>query len=109
MIPIRQQTITIKQSASFSYAGTIQNLGPGAWTATSSIRTQDGELVEDLSVTMQESGTAGDWLIYLSATPEQSALWPLGQLQCDIRLEKDGMVIISPVFNVLVQVTETLQ
>ena len=109
MTPARPQTAEVKQSETFSLAGTIANLGSDPWTGKASVRNQEGTWIQDLSITLT-APTAPDtlWIVVITANPESTAEWPIGIILCDIRLTYLTTVIISPTFNILVKPAQTL-
>lgn len=64
----------------------------------SQIRSNNGTLVKELTVTKQVS--TGVFL--LSATATESALWPTAALKCDVQFSQDGVVRSTQTFDVIV-------
>lgn len=92
----------------FSWAGFATLPSSDPWKATSEIRDQKGNLIQELTVTL-EAPTAPDtqWPILLWASATNTAVWPLGPLVCDIRFVYSINVIHSAKFivNVTDQIT----
>lgn len=69
-------------------------------TIDSQIRNQNGNLVQDLLVTkLDQTQFRGQASIYVE-TPQQTKLWPLGLLLCDIKLSVGNQVILSETFQI---------
>lgn len=98
-----------KRGATFSLAG-YASLPDGVWEATSELKDQKGNLIQELAVTLQ-SPTAPDtkWPILLYADATETVDWPLGPLNCDIRFVYVNNVIYSPTFvvNVVLEITDS--
>lgn len=92
----------------FSWAGFATLPSDDPWEATSEIRDQKGDLIQELQVTL-EAPVAPEtkWPILLWASAEDTAEWPLGALTCDIRFVYSINVIHSAKFviNVTNQIT----
>lgn len=88
------QTKTHTRGGTFSLTGTA-TLPAGTWTATASLRNQRGVLVEDLAVELTApQAPETDWTIVLEATAAATELWPVGQLQGDVRFQDDSGVVV---------------
>lgn len=101
-------SIFFTQGDTFSLGG-FANLPAGdTWGATAELRDNSGNLVQELTVTLQ-APTPPDtsWPLLLQATAAQTDIWPLGPLTCDIRFQYQTTVIHSAKFivNVTNQIT----
>jgi len=95
-------TIYIKQGATFSQAG-YATLPDGDWIATSEIRDNAGTLVTELDVTLQPPVAPNTkWPLLLFKSAEETELWPIGTLYCDIRFDYSGNILYIPTFIVQV-------
>lgn len=74
----------------------------------STIRNDAYEIIENLTIeSLPDDGTYSYWKI--TATPEQTALWPDGIFTCDIKHEgTDGEIISSDDFTVPVVRAQTI-
>ena len=94
--------IELKLGSSLSLSGSVK-LPAGTWTLTSSIARPNGVLLASLTtliVEIEEPENATHTFT-ISALPETTILWPIGNLQCDMRFEDSlGTVIHSPTFTV---------
>lgn len=69
-------------------------------TINSQIRNQNGQLVQELLVSkLDQTQFRGQASIYVE-TPQQTKLWPLGLLLCDIKLSVGNQVILSETFQI---------
>jgi len=101
-------SVFVKRGATFSLAGFV-TLPDGVWTATSELKSNNGDLIAELEVTLEKQplpDTRWGILLYTDATV--TADWPLGPLSCDIRFQYSNNVIYSPTFvvNVVKEVTD---
>lgn len=94
------QSFPIKTGATLALAGTV-SLPAGAWTATSEVKDQSGNLVSTLNVTLTApTAPSTIWVIQISQTAENTLTWPLGPLNCDIRyVDSSDNVIYTPTFQ----------
>jgi hypothetical protein len=103
-------TTDFKRGQDFAYAGQIVNSGSvmdfTGWSIASQLRTAlTGALVQDLSAEFVDAATG---LVLLSASAQQSNVWPLELLVMDIRLQSPaGQVVLSntETINVVERVT----
>lgn len=75
------------------------------WTISSQIRDMGDTIVQNLTATVTD---AVNGRLTLSATPSQTALWPVGQMFCDIEFtDGSGIVTSTETFtiNVLLDIT----
>jgi hypothetical protein len=85
----------------FSWAGFATLPSDDPWEATSELRDQQGNLVQELTVTLQAPTTPETtWPILLWASAADTTDWPLGPLNCDIRFVYSINVIHSARFVV---------
>lgn len=98
----------IKQGATLSLGGYV-NLPTGLWSIASDVRDGNGVLIQALTATITDPVIPSDqFSVLLTATPEQTAIWPLGTLYCDVRFTQDsGLELISPTFNIVVLEAQT--
>lgn len=105
-------TIEIKAGESYSQHGALADAAGDpidltGYTATSQVRTVDGDLVGALTVTI-DTGSGGTMEIAASAT--ETATWAPGSYVADIRFAAPGGAVVpSPTFGVrvLARITET--
>jgi len=75
------------------------------WTISSQIRDMGDTIVQSLTVTVTD---AVNGRLKLSATPAQTALWPIGKMSCDIEFtDGSGIVTSTETFtiNVILDIT----
>lgn len=91
---MKNQFSPIKQGDTFSYGGTCR-LPAGNWTATCELRSTEGAdtLLGTIAVTL---GTvvAGSAPITLYAPAVDTATWPVGRHQTDIRYVDDAGAVV---------------
>jgi hypothetical protein len=82
-----------KAGSTFSYAGTCR-LPVGTWLATCELRSTQGdaELIGAIEVTLG-AAVNGVAPIALNADATDTANWPVGQHQLDIRYEDNGGIV----------------
>ena len=102
-------SVFVKRGATFSLAGFV-TLPDGVWVATSELKSNNGDLIAELEVTLEHQplpDTRWGILLYTDATV--TAEWPLGPLSCDIRFQYSNSVIYSPTFvvNVVKEITDS--
>ena len=93
-----------KAGATFSLTGTCL-LPAGTWSATCEARHPITEaLVQTFAVTLTPLGVPtaeASHAILIQATADQSAAWPRGPLECDVRYAgADGIVLATSSFMV---------
>ena len=96
-------TIQHKRGDTFSYAGTVP-LPTASWTGAAQIRRND-TLVDDLVVTVTApQAPATEYGVLLEATDEQTELWPIATLLCDVQFTDPAtdFVISTVTFQVKV-------
>jgi len=101
-------SIFLKRGSTFSLGGYV-TIPSGEWTATSEIKDNKGNLIQELMVTLESPVNPNiKWAILLYADAADTALWPLGPLSCDIRFESGSNVIYSPTFivNMVLEITD---
>lgn len=83
-----------KAGGTFSYAGTCR-LPAGTWTATCQLRSTQGDdvLLGAIEVTLGAT-VNGSAPIALYASAVDSATWPVGQHQLDIRYVDSGGTVV---------------
>lgn len=83
-----------KAGGTFSYAGTCR-LPAGTWTATCELRSTQGDdvLLGAIEVTLGAT-VNGSAPIALHASAVDSATWPVGQHQLDIRYVDGGGTVV---------------
>ncbi|MES2948677.1 MAG: hypothetical protein V4858_09055 [Pseudomonadota bacterium] len=83
-----------KAGGTFSYAGTCR-LPTGTWTATCELRSTQGdaELLGSIEVTLGAT-VSGVAPIALYASAVDTATWPVGQHQLDIRYADSGGTVV---------------
>ena len=96
-------TFSVKYSLPLAFAASIGAI-------TSQLRLPDVEqtLVQDILVTkIADTATHGQWM--LTATPEETAEWPLKLLYGDIKhVTTDDIVIHSETFKLEIQKVQTV-
>ena len=102
------KTTEQKKGATFALGGYV-NLPPGTWSMSSTVRDPAGVLVQDLTVNLVPPVLPEtQYSISLAASATDTADWPIGTLDCDIRYtEEAGLVLISPTFNIIVLEAQT--
>ena len=101
------RTTDLKRGATFSLAGYV-NLPPGTWAIDSTVRDPAGTLVEQLTANLiAPIAPETQYSVSLSASPAQTAVWPVGTLNCDVRYTDSDLVLITPTFNIIVEESET--
>lgn len=96
---------TQKRGATLSLAGTVV-LPTGTWTATAQIKDTNLAIIDTVTVTLTPpagQATAHSILMVVSST--KTALWPIGNLFCDIRFadaSSPPVVLPSPTFTIRV-------
>ncbi|SAK46410.1 hypothetical protein AWB76_00907 [Caballeronia temeraria] len=90
--------MNIYTGASFNYAGTLRTSGSVAsgtsgvsgdqadyslWQVSANVFTEDGEYIDSITVTNNTNAVLPDTngRFQLTATPSQTALWPVGKAQ----------------------------
>ena len=104
--PIPSYSFT--QGDTFSLAGYATLPINDTWEATSELRNNRGELIQELVVTLEApTGEETAWPILLQAPAADTNIWPLGPLTCDIRFQYGDTVVHSAKFviNVTNQIT----
>ena len=93
----------IKRGATLSLGGYI-NLPAGVWTIESMVRDGNGELIQVLTAELTPPvAPSTQYGVLLTCSAEDTSVWPLGTLFCDVRFTNDDLVvIISPTFNIVV-------
>ena len=82
-----------KAGDTFSYAGTCQ-LPAGTWTATAQVRAvADNALLGAIAVTLGTPGSGGT-PIALTAAAADTATWPAGLHQVDVRYADNTGVVL---------------
>lgn len=100
-------THPLKRGATLSLAGTAKLPAPtGAWSGAAQVRSADGTLQEDLSVTVSTTPTPGTYAVLIEGSSVQTADWPEGEsLRCDVRFADAAVppqVVSSPTFTIRV-------
>jgi len=101
-------SVFVKRGATFSLAGFV-TLPDGTWSATSELKSNNGDLIAELEVTLVKQPLPDiRWGILLYMDAILTAGWPLGPLSCDIRFQYSNSVIYSPTFvvNVVKEITD---
>lgn len=96
--------ITHKRGDSFSYSGAI-TLPVGTWTGAAQLRkSYESDPVDTLTVAMSPPhDTVTTWAVLITATASEAALWPTGQVLCDIQFsntESPPRVISTETFAI---------
>lgn len=93
----------LKRGATLSLGGFI-NLPAGVWSIESMVRDGNNVLVQVLTAELTPPVAPSDqYGVLLTCSAEDTAVWPLGTLYCDVRFTSDDLVvIISPTFNIVV-------
>lgn len=88
------QFIPFKAGSTFGYAGTCR-LPAGTWTATCQLRSTlgDAALLGSIGVTLGASAN-GVTPIALHAPATDTATWPVGQHQLDVRYADAGGTVL---------------
>jgi hypothetical protein len=77
----------IKRGATLSLAGTVE-LPAGAWSGSAQVRTDKGLLIDTLTVKMSAPvAPATAWSVLIVGDSTKTAIWPFGDLQCDVRFQ----------------------
>ena len=96
------------QGDTFSLAGYATLPIGDTWGATSELRDNRGNLIQELAVTLQApTGEETAWPLLLYAPAADTNTWPLGPLTCDLRFQYGTTVVHSAKFvvNVTNQIT----
>lgn len=99
------QVISHKRGDTFSMGGLAKLSADGTWSASCTVKTVDGDVIEPLTVSLEALIAPDDdgntHTILLEGSSEQAADWPLALLKCDVRFANDStppVVAHSPTF-----------
>lgn len=101
-------TITIKAGDTLTLPMTWSADGTDVdltgYTVTAHVRRRADELVDTLTCTPDADQATNPGVLVVSATAEQTALWPVANLECDVRFESgDGSTTHTDTFEIKVE------
>jgi len=101
------KTVNLKLGSTLNIVGRVA-LPTGTWSVTSKVKRSNNAAIQTLTSTISvivDSTDAATHAITLSATAAETALWPVGNLLCDIRFADSvsGKVIHSPTFAIVTE------
>lgn len=101
------KTVNVKVGSTLNIVGRI-GLPAGSWSVSSKVKRINNAAVQTLTSTISvivDSTDTSTHAITLSALASETALWPVGNLLCDIRFADSvsDRVIYSPTFAIVVE------